>query len=56
MTTIELRNNLNRLMEEYPNTTNDEIFYYNNNLEIEIINNIDIKYDLEDIGRYIVIE
>ena len=55
MTVYELRNSLNKLMEILPNSTNDEIQYLDD-LELKSIDEITIEYDIESIGRYIVLK
>ena len=55
MTVSELRDKLNKLMDDIPNTTNDEISYYEN-CELHCIDDIDIMFDVESIGRNIVLK
>lgn len=56
MTVKELYDKLGKLMEDTPNTTDDEIYYMDNEFEISIIDDVSIEYDINNIGRYIVIK
>jgi hypothetical protein len=57
MTVKQLRNKLNDMMNEIPNTANDEISYFNEDkTELNSIEDVDIVFDIESIGRYIVIK
>jgi hypothetical protein len=57
MTVIELRDKLNKLMEEIPNTKNDGINYYDEfAIELHSLEAVDIMFDLYEIGRYIVMK
>lgn len=55
MTVKELRDKLNKLMEEMPNTADDEIYYYLNG-DIWYINKVDIEWDINWEGRYVCLE
>ena len=54
MTVIELRDKLNRLMKEFPNTMHDDV-YFVLDYEIGCVDKLSIEYDIEDIGRYVVL-
>ena len=54
MTVVELRDNLDRLMKEFPNTINDDV-YFIMDFEIGCVDKLSIEFDVEDIGRYIVL-
>ena len=55
MTVKELYNTLGQLMEHTPNTSEDTVYFLSNSLNLEGIDSVSIEYDIEDIGRYIVI-
>lgn len=55
MTVIELRDELNKLMKEMPNTINDDISYLDD-CELLEIDKLSIEFDIENIGRYIVLK
>lgn len=56
MTTLQLRDRLNALIEEMPNTANDEINYLNG-FDLLPVEEVDIAFDIytED-ERYVVIQ
>lgn len=59
MTVIELRDQLNKLIEQTPNTENDEIYFYDTDscsCDVYNLNKVSIEFDLNQIGRYIVIK
>jgi hypothetical protein len=53
MTVLQLRNKLNKLMEQIPNTTSDEIYFYGRRVDDEplSIDIVKIEWDLNDEGR-----
>lgn len=57
MTTIELRDRLNKLMKDIPNTANDEIYFFDKNMDEPLsFDEIVIEFDLNQEGRYICLE
>ena len=65
VTVKELYNALEKLMQETPNTADDEIYYYGTDeiycygtsvLGLLSVNKVEIEYDIETIGRYICLE
>jgi hypothetical protein len=56
VTVKELYNKLGKLMEDTPNTTDDEIYYYSYEDEVVSLEGISIEFDLNSEGRYIIIK
>ena len=60
MTVVELRDALNKLMKEMPNTADDNIYYFDNgtfDYVLESLNEVSVEFDLNQAeARYIVIK
>ena len=61
MTVKQLRDRLNRLMEENPGIVNDEIYFYDsfaigNHRDLYNVEKVDIEFDIDTIGRYVCME
>jgi len=55
MTTKELHKELEKRIKENPSIENDEIYYLNREIELEPVTQINIEWDIDQIGRYVCI-
>lgn len=61
MTVKQLRDKLNKLMEDHPGIVNDEIYFWDSfalssHRDLYSIEKVDIEFDIETIGRYVCLE
>jgi len=56
MTVKDLYEELGKLMKNNPNTINDEIYYFSYDWKVDAINSLNIEYDLDGEGRYIILK
>jgi hypothetical protein len=43
-------------MQNTPNVINDEVYFYDHNCELHLVDEIEINWDLEGEGRYICLK